>query len=217
MRWTIVVLAAIIALPSVFRAQTPPPSADTEECGEDTPAKAVIVKTPTYTNALRAFRAYGEISYSRISKDGAESRCRVVSRLYAANGTNAFRKIKEMVWETEAGEISGVDLIGLSPDGSKFAADFWLAEGDGEEHRPVVHDIAKDMTLYLPLEARIQKRIDGCDQNEDFIGVSNEGEAVFAIPPSHYDDSAACGDKGVWRFNLTSGHVYRIARTSTTK
>jgi hypothetical protein len=131
-----------------------------------------------------------------------------------ATRSKPFQKIRQLVWDSEAGELSGIDLISLSPDGSKFAADFWLAEGDGEEHRPVVYDITKNKTLYLPLEDRIQKRIHGCDQNESFIGVTDAGEAVFAIPPSHYDDSPQCGDKGIWRFNLTTGHVYRVAKSS---
>jgi hypothetical protein len=48
----------------------------------------------------------------------------------------------QFAWDTEEGEIAGIDLIALSKDRSKFAANFWLAEGDWQEHRAVVYDLS---------------------------------------------------------------------------
>jgi hypothetical protein len=99
----IVVLAAALILPMAFHAQTPPRSVDTGECGEGTPAQSSTLKTPVFIGASRAFRAYGEISYQRISKDGEASRCRVVSSLFVASGNKPFRKIKQLVWAQKRG------------------------------------------------------------------------------------------------------------------
>jgi hypothetical protein len=67
------------------------------------------------------------------------------------------------------------------------------------------------------LEDRIQKQLHGCDQNEDFVGVTNSGEAIFAVPLSIYDDAPTWGDKGLWQFNLETGQVFRIAKISGDK
>jgi len=122
--------------------------------------------------------------------------------------------VHQLSWDTEEGEIAGIDLIGFSPDGSKLAADFWLAEGDGEEHRPVVYDSKTSKVRFLSLGDRIQRKITSCDQVEKFVGVTNQGQAVFTVPPSDYDDSPECGDKGVWKFDLLTGEVRRIKQFS---
>lgn len=113
--------------------------------------------------------------------------------------------------------IAHIELIGLSPDKTKFAASFMIAEGDGQSQGPVVYDFSTKTTSYLALGDKIQELIHGCDQNEDFIGVTNAGEAVFAIPPSDYADTPECGDKGLWHFNLKTGRVYRVAKISGDK
>lgn len=92
-----------------------------------------------------------------------------------------------------------------------------FAEGDGQEGRPVVYDLATGLAIQASLEDKIQNRIHGCDQNEDFIGVTDSGEAVFAIPPSDYSDTPECGDKGLWHFNLKTGKVYGVKRFSGVK
>lgn len=209
-------LALLLAPACAFAAPTRI-SVDTGECGEDTAVQETLLKSKVWNSANRGFSIYAEIAYRRFASGEKKSGCHVEYRLFAAERGKAFSAIEHRDWDTEDGEIAGIDLIGSSADGSKFAADFWLAEGDGVEHRPVVYDRTAGQALYMPLENKIQSRIHGCDQNEDFIGVSNGGEAVFAIPASVYDDSAQCGDKGLWRFNLKTGQVYQVAKRSGDK
>lgn len=207
-------LLAATPLCSAVKSQL---SVDTGECGEDTPTHQTVTKTAEFTDKVHGLRAYGELSFRRQNGSGSKNGCHVVYELFVALPGQPFEQVKELAWDTEVGEIAGVDLIGVSPDGSKLAADFLLAEGDGEEHRAVVYDAATRQAIDRPLEDRIQKQIHGCDQNEDFIGVTNSGEAIFAVPPSEYDDSPGCGDKGLWHFNLTTGRVYRVAKISGDK
>jgi len=141
----------------------------------------------------------------------------VIYKLFVATSGQSFKMVKQLDWDTDDGQIAAIELIGLSPDKTKFAASFMIAEGDGQLHGPVVYDLKTKTANYLALEDKIQKRIHGCDQNEDFIGVTNTGEAIFAILPSEYSDTPECGDKGVWHFNLKTGRVYRVAKISGDK
>jgi hypothetical protein len=131
----------------------------------------------------------------------------------------AYSIAKSLDFQLEEDQIAAIELIGFSSDGTKFAADFEWGEGDSTIHHPVVIDRTSGEVADLALDDRLQKRLHphGCDQAEDFIGVTNAGEAVFAIPPSIYDNSPECGDKGVWRFNLKTGRVYRVAKISGVK
>jgi len=216
-RRTIAALVFALTMVPLCSAAVKLPSVDTGECGDDTPATETVLKSPQFANEAHTLKAYGEVSFKRVPKGAAKTGCYFVYRLFVADHGKPFAKVKEIEWETEDGEVAGIDLVGLSPNGTKFAADFWLAEGDGQTHQPVVYDFATGRAIDLPLEDRIQKLIYGCDQIEDFVGVTNAGEAVFAIPPSIYDDSPGCGDKGLWHFNLTTGRVYRVARISGVK
>jgi hypothetical protein len=190
---------------------------DTGECGDTIKARASIAKSGIFIDKVHNLSAYGVVSYRHYANEVKKNQCQVVYEFFVAVQSKPFVLAKRLSWDTEAGEIAGIDLIGVSPDGTKLAADFWVAEGDGEEHRPVVYDISTGQALDLPLQGKIQSQIHGCDQNEDFIGVTNPGEAVFAVPPSVYDGTAACGDKGLWHFNLKTGRVYRVAKNSGDK
>jgi hypothetical protein len=216
-RSILIALAVLILTAIPCRAAQPYLSVDTGECGEDTPTKQTVLKSQVLNDQARTFKAYGSVLFRHLPGRSQKAGCLVVYGIFVSSHGGPFRQAKELSLETENGEIAGIDLVGLSPDGSKFAADFWLAEGDGEEHRPVVYNIAAKDTIDMPLEDKIQKLVHGCDQNEDFTGVTNAGEAVFAVPPSIYDDSPECGDKGLWHFNLKTGSVYRVARISGVK
>ena len=206
-------LLLVAAVPCT--AAKPHLSVDTGECGEDTPTHETVAKSAQFTDKAHSVSAYGVLSFRRLT--GAKGGCRVVFQLFVAVQGKPFANVKRITRDAEDSEINGIDLIGTSPDGTKFAADFWWAEGDGEEHRPVVFDVSDRRATDLPLEDKIQNRIHGCDQNEYFVAVTNSGEAVFAIPPSIYDDSPECGDKGTWNFNLETGRVYRVAKLSGQK
>jgi hypothetical protein len=190
-------------------------SADSE-CSEDIPIKETFSKSAQITDKGSDLKAYGRLSFRRLS-GVKEAGCHVVYQLFVAVHGAPFVPVKQITWDTEDGEIAGIDLIGTSPDGTKFAANFWHAQGDWQEHRPVIYDLATGQAVDRPLEDRIQKRIESCDQLEDFIGVTNAGKAIFAVPASIYDDGPKCGDKGLWYFNLKTGSVYRVAKISGDK
>lgn len=199
---------------SLVCAQTTRPSVDSDECGPELSSSGIVQKTPVFTNPPRTLRAYGEIVLRRDIKSSA---CPVVYRLWIAQKYAHFSLAKHLELRLSSGQIAGIEIIGLSPKAKKLVADFLWAEGDGTIHHPVVFDEISGAVADKALDDRIQKRIHGCDQPEDFIGVTDAGEAVFAIPPSIYDDSPECGDKGVWRFNLKTGRVYRVAKFSGEK
>jgi hypothetical protein len=207
--------AAVLALPMCALAKQI--SIDTGECSREVASGETVVKSDVYSNKKRTMRAYGAIAYRRSVDDAKPTRCHVEFRIFISFDGSPFRIVKSRISEAELGEIAGIDLVGESPDGSKFAADTWLAEGDGEEHWPIVYDLTTGQARDHSLGDKIQSRIHGCDQNEDFVGVTNAGEALFAIPPSEYDNSSGCGDKGLWRFSLVTGKVMQIAKNSGDK
>jgi hypothetical protein len=195
-------------------AFTARPSVDSGECGPDVSSAGTSFKTSVFHDRAHAFRAYGELL---VRRDTKAQRCLATYRLWTAREAGPFSVAKSMEFPLDDGQIAGIDLIGFSDDATQFAADFLWAEGDGTIHHPAVLNRSIGQVVDMALDDRIQKRIHGCDQTEDFIGVTNAGEAVFAIPPSIYDDSPECGDKGVWRFNLKTGRVYRVAKISGVK
>jgi hypothetical protein len=184
---------------------------DSGECDESA-VSAELAKSPVFVDAKRYFRAYGSIESQPSKADKGHLHCHVIYTLFISTRGKGFSEVKRFAWDAEPGQITGIDMIGLSPNGAKFAADFWWAEGDGEVHRPVIVDLASRAVVDRSVEDSIQKRIHSCDQNEDFVGVTNSGEALFAIPPSTYDDSPECGDKGVWSFNAATGEVRQVAK-----
>jgi len=202
----------------------PPPSSqvarlsvDTGECGGPVSAHITVARSAVLTGGSQASRAYGLISYQRTSADAARKQCHVVYRLFVSNQNHDFGEAKRLEWDTEEGQIAGIDLIGFSSNGGQLAADFWRAEGDSWEHGPVIYNISSKKAVYKPLDDRIQKQINGCDQVEDFVGVTDDGQAIFSVPPSTYEDSPECGDKGVWHFNLSTGEVRQVAKVSGDK
>ena len=192
-------------------------SVDTGECSSDMPATEITTKSPTFTDKIHQLNAFGVVSIYKLADDAKKIQCHVVYQLFVSAHGGPTNLVERHEWDTEGGEIAGIDIIGVSADGSKFASDFWLAGGDGEEHRPVVYDAISAKASTRSLGNKILMRIHNCDHNEDFIGVTNAGEAIFAVPPSTYDDSPECGDKGLWHFNLRSGLVYRVAKISGDK
>jgi hypothetical protein len=189
-------------------------STDTGECGGEPSAAVTNSKTAVRTDRENGVRVYGVVQFRRNTEDAVAHRCHVKYELYVARKGAGFAQVRQLSWDTGDGEIAGIDLVGFSPDGSKLAADFWLAAGDGEEHRPVVYDSNTYKVRFRSLGDRIQRKINSCDQIERFVGVTNQGDAIFTVPPSDYDDSQECGDKGVWKFDLLTGEVRRIKQFS---
>jgi hypothetical protein len=117
-------------------------SVDDGECHAEMPSHDTVSKSPVFSSHLQTFRAYGTISFRRNAKSAGKVSCHVVYRLYVAAKGESFSSAVQFAWDTEEGEIAGIDLIALSKDRSKFAANFWLAEGDWQEHRAVVYDLS---------------------------------------------------------------------------
>lgn len=189
-------------------------SVETDECGDQLSGVPVVLKSPVLSSESGRLRAVGQVS---IQRDTTARRCRADYTLLVSDGKRPFNVVKRFDWSSEVGEIAGIDLVGFSPNGNWLAADFWTAEGDHTEHRPVIYDLATRKASFRSLGSVIQERIHGCDQEEDFLGVSDLGEAIFAVPPSIYDDSPECGDKGLWHFNLATGKVTQVAKISGDK
>lgn len=192
------------------------PSVYSDECSTGAEFHDAALKSSVFRDKPRGFRAYGELLIRRSER---ALRCTATYRLWTARAAGPFAVAKSVEFDLEEGQIAGIELIGFSPDGAMFAADFLWAEGDGTVHHPVVLNRKSRQAADKELGDQIHDRIHvhGCDQMEDFIGVTNAGEAVFAVPPSIYDDSPECGDKGVWRFNLKTGRVHRVAKISGVK
>jgi hypothetical protein len=210
----ILIVLMMVFIPSSVLARKL--SVDSGECS-DTDVALRSVKSQIFLDVKRHFRAYGVVESRFAKADKDQPHCHVIYSLFTSAGTGRFIEIKRFEWDGDRGQIAGIDLIGLSPSGAKFAADFWWAEGDGEVHRPLIVDLATRHVIDRSLDDGIQKRIHGCDQNEDFVGVTNAGEALFAIPPSTYDDSPECGGKGVWSFNVTTGGIRQVAKHTEDK
>jgi hypothetical protein len=117
-------------------------SVDDGECHAEMPSHDTVSKSPVFSSHLQTFRAYGTISFRRSAESTGKVSCHAVFRLYVAAKSEPFRSAMRFAWDTEEGEIASIDLIGLSKDGSKFAANFWLATGDWQEHRAVVYDLS---------------------------------------------------------------------------
>jgi hypothetical protein len=195
------------------------PSVQIEDCGSGPSSYVpVVLKSPILSGKPGGLRAVGQVSYRRNNEaDVVANRCHVEYTLLVSYGKHPFSAVKRWGWHAEEGEIAGIDLVGFSPNGNWLAADFWTAEGDHTEHRPVIYDLAARKAAFRPLGSLIQERIYGCDQEEDFLGVTDAGEAILAVPPSIYDDSPGCGDKGMWHFNLETGKVTLVAKISGDK
>jgi hypothetical protein len=117
-------------------------SVDDGECSAEMPWHDTVSKSPIFSSPSQSFRAYGTITFRRSAESTGKVSCHAVFRLYVAAKSEPFRSAMRFAWDTEEGEIASIDLIGLSKDGSKFAANFWLATGDWQEHRAVVYDLS---------------------------------------------------------------------------
>jgi hypothetical protein len=208
----LVVLLSFVALASHAQARF---SIGSGECDEISEGHPVSLKTAIRTTQSERLRAYGELLVTRIA--GKKETCRATYRLYVSHQGAPFQKVSQIERTIEGAQLAGIDLIGFSPDRSKVGANFWEAEGDWQGQGPVVFDANSGTASYRDLGQRIQERVHGCDQSDDFLGVTNDGQAVFAVPPSIYDDSPDCGDKGMWNFNLKTGALSRVAKTSGVK
>ncbi len=142
---------------------------DTGECGGDIGARVATSKTAIRMSRNGELRAYGLVEYRHNAEDAKAKHCHVQYRLFVARRDGKFAEVQSVGWDTEDGEIAGLDLIGYSPDSTKLAADFWLAEGDGQTHRPVIYDVSTGKATYRPLDDLIQKGLGVTKSNTSLV------------------------------------------------
>jgi hypothetical protein len=171
------------------------------------PGQTELRKTAPIDFQSGAVRLYGSVQLSRAKGEAGKQGCSAVYKLFLSSNGKPFAMIKEFSDQEDDGV--GVDIIGASSDGDMVAADFWWAGGDYTGHRPVIVDLKSNSVMFLPLDERIIKQLPTCDYFEEFIGVTNAGEAIIQVPKSAYVEKG-CPSQGKWLFNLHSGIVKRM-------
>jgi hypothetical protein len=185
-------------------------TADISECQPKISQQISESKTAVWSDPITHVRAYASVE-NRPGKTSEEG-CQVTYRLMIAQPNQEFQSVKFFQHQNEEGEMSGVTVLGSSPDHSKIAADFWWAEGDYDGIRPVIYDANSGVTRFRDLEDRLYKLMPTCDYFQEYLGVTNEGYAILHVPKSIYVNSGECGDRGFWLFDLKTGRIW-----STTK
>lgn len=189
-------------------------SVDGGECGGDVTVQPDIQKTAISRNAVTGRRAYGVLGHRRTEEDVRAKRCSVVYRLMMEEGQGKFSQMTGLDWHTEEGEIAGVDLIGFSSDGTKLVADFWLAEGDGTEHRVKLVDLKEGKSSFRSINDEIykhstEKLVDSENYYETLESVRDDGQVVVI---AHADGGRKPdGFLSKWLFDPKTGRVMRIA------
>jgi hypothetical protein len=143
---------------------------------------------------------YGILEFRHNETDAKANHCHVIYRLLVSSGNGAFVEAHRLVWDTEEGEIAGIDLIGFSPDGSKAAANLWLAAGDGVVNRPVVYDMKTKTAIFAVMPDVEDKRVpqESCDDDpyESLDSVTDAGTIIVSVPAIE-----GCADGGLWSFD----------------
>jgi hypothetical protein len=187
-------------------------SVDTGECGGAATARAAVYKTKMGLHAGTGRRAYGVLEYRRSAEDVKAKRCSVIYRLMVVDGQREVREMKHLIWKTEEGEIAGIDLVGFSPDGSKFVADFWLAEGDGTEHRIALLDLREGSSWFRSLSDVIYKR-----SNNEHVDMENYYETLDLVRNDGRVWITAHADGGSKRNGVLSRWLFDPMTGSVTK
>ena len=210
----LIVLMCVLLTVSACRGQKKF-SADAGECGDQIGPQITTSKTPTLTGHAGSIRMYGTLEFNRSEQDAKAKDCHVVYRLFVSTANNAFAEAYRLAWDTEDGEIAGIDLIGFSPNGLKAAANFWLAAGDGQENRPTIYDLRTHRALFRSLEQKLSDRIHrSCDGSyyESVDSVTDEGAVIISVP--RVQD---CVDGGLWLFDPGTGSLKQIRKNSGRK
>jgi hypothetical protein len=147
------------------------------------------------------------VQLSHANNDKGADSCTVVYRLFVAEKSKPFVSVKE--YSERAGDGVGVEMVGASKSEMVIAADFWWTAGDYTGHRPVVYALNSKSVILRALKNEIRRRLPSCDYFEEFIGVTDTGEAVIRIPKSTYVEKG-CPAQGEWLFDVHSGSVRRV-------
>jgi hypothetical protein len=177
------------------------------DCRELWASELAQQETPVITNRSGTVKAYAMIAVRR--SDDPKAMCSATSKLFLSRSGKPFTEIKSFSENTEL--MVGVEMVGFSQDERKLAADFWWAEGDYVGHRPVILDMESGNVLFGELGQQVINQLPSCDYNEDFVEVSNDGQAIIHVPESHYVQEG-CPAQGYWLFDLSTGKVKRQER-----
>jgi hypothetical protein len=192
---------------STALGQRNPHSTAPLECSDVKAGQTVTRKTSPMTFRSAAVRAYATVQLSRANDDKEADSCTVVYKLFVAEGSKPFVSVKE--YSERSDDIVGVKMVGASKSEMVIAADFWWAAGDYTGHRPVIYDVNSKSVVLRALKDEIRRQLPSCDYFEEFIGVTDTGEAVIRIPKSTYVEKD-CPGQGNWLFDVRSGNARRM-------
>jgi hypothetical protein len=200
--------ASLIAFVLLFAAGVSAPSdriiAVTADCDGLKPGETDSRETKIFTKE-NSFQAQGFVELIR----PATGNCKIRYRIAISRASGPFTVVYTA---SEAGENglgpAWVELIGLSPDGSKFGVDLGWSGGDYDRHRPTIYSLKTAKVVSRALGNQITNRLPSCDYFQIFVGITNKSEAIIHVPKSIYVDEG-CPDQGDWVFNLVDGSVRR--------
>ena len=171
-------------------------SADTGECGGEVSSSVSTFKTSVRSASQGNVRMYGVLEFRHNHEDAQQKHCHVLYRLFVSVKGRPFREAYRLPWDTEEGEIAGIDLIGFSPNRNKAAANFLLAEGDGQVNRAVIYDFQTKTAKFSEIPQVEDRRParNTCDYGpyESLDSVNDAGFILVSVPP--YE---GCADGGL--------------------
>jgi len=163
-------------------------------------------KTPVVSGGKYRIRVYASIQQSRDAKDAEGESCKADFTLFISREHGSFKAVKQ--YSEVNSYFVGAEIIGFSPNGTKVGADFFWEEGDVHGPRPVIYDIVSGNVRFGSVGTEIIDQLPSCDYFEQFVGITDAGEAIIHIPKSVYVDEG-CPDQGDWLFNLVTGKAIR--------
>lgn len=190
-------------------AQQLPRSTKPIECDDLKAGQTVTKRTAVSSFPESALRVYATVTLRRPPNGNADE-CTVTYKLFIAEGRDEFAEVKR--YSEHADGSVGVQLIGTSKSGKFIAADFWWAAGDYTGHRPVIYETERKTAHLRELNDEIRKQLPSCDYFEEFVGVTDRGEAIIRVPKSVYVEQG-CPAQGDWTFDTHSGSVHRIKKS----
>lgn len=176
------------------------------ECSDVKAGSAVTQKTPTLNIGATNTKAFATVQLRRPEDDTEANSCTATYKLFLANDDGKFTSVKQLS-EKVSGESVGAEMIGVSKRERMIAADFWWSMGDATGHTPVIYNLASKVVRLRALHDEISKQLPSCDYFEEFVGVTDAGEAIIRIPK--YIDEG-CPAQGKWLFDPQTGSVRRM-------
>lgn len=177
------------------------------ECSDVKAGRAVTQRTATLDINATSIKAFATVQLRRPADDTEASACIVTYKLFVAKDDGQFSSVKQ--FSEQAGGSVGAEMIGVSKNQKMIAADFWWSIGDATGHTPVIYNATAKAAQLRALHDEIIKQLPSCDYFEEFIGVTDTGEAVIRVPKSIYVQDG-CNAQGKWLFDLRTGNVKRM-------